>query len=169
MTTPGKALGSPLDKYSRPPLPPKVHAAVRAWVLAASWASAARKNVPLAVANCGAWIDDMIDTVRMHNLAPKLLNDHPETVSLMESWINHEIDGRVLKHAVLSSARAQGIADHQFDWPLLNMWIDAAYLRLCARYTAGSFYRWPDLNGGMATAFADLGIPAADLRQRVKT
>jgi hypothetical protein len=165
--------GSPLRAAPppcAPPLPPEIDVAVRAHVLTTWWLLAARKNIPLSIAKYEGKVDGIVDALRMHRTAQKLLDGDPKTTALLESWINFDLDSRAIKHAVHASARAQGIRENDFDWQVLSLWINEAGDRLLdRRRDTGEAYRRPDLDAGMAIVFAEFGIPAVNLRGWVKT
>ncbi|HVT28209.1 MAG TPA: hypothetical protein VHE81_09355 [Lacipirellulaceae bacterium] len=151
------------------PLPTGLYDAVRPKLLAAMQDIAARKNVPFTVARCEDGVDDMMQFLRGPELAGKFLVGHPDVVRQMEAYIDAGFDHAIIRQFFYESATAQGLSDDQIDWQLLVLWIHEAMIRLSARHPAGSFYRWPDLGEGTAAALAEFGIPAVDLRQRVKT
>ena len=81
----------------------------------------------------------------------------------MEYGADNDLDGLAILHAVSTSARVQCIGDDQLEWETLGLLTGEAFIRLRDRYRAGTFYRWPYVNGGMAAAFAELDIPTVSL------
>jgi hypothetical protein len=150
-------------QLDRPALPHAIYEAAYARALEATQKMAARKNMPPAVAQCEDVARGTVRYLHYFDHAEKLLVDHPRAIAMMDDTTDTHLDSLAMRYAVLASAKAQGIADDQLDWDTLILWLDEARTRLRARYPSGSFYCWPDLDGGMAVAFAEFGIPEVSL------
>lgn len=122
-----------------------------------------RKRLPPAIAQCEEVARGTVRYLHYFDLAEKLLVDHPRAVAMMDDSTDTHLDSLAVNHAFMTSARLQGIADDQLDWDTLILWLDEARARLRACYPSGAFYRWPDLDSGMAVAFAEFGIPEVSL------
>jgi hypothetical protein len=154
----------PLEfRLARLSLSPEVHRAVRAPVLAAMHAIAARKNVPPDVAKIDARADGVVDFAHVFGLAGKLMTGDCRTIALMERAADHGLDRDMAARAALVSALAREPRGDRLDWEVLALWADEALKRLRARHPEGSFYRWPDIGGGMPVAFAAFGILSAEV------
>jgi hypothetical protein len=59
---------------------------------------------------------------------------------------------------VFATARAESMQDGEVDWEMVAMWADEVTIKLRQRFPEGSFYRWPDINRGMAATYAEFGM-----------
>ncbi len=126
---------------------------------------AARKNAPVAVDRCEKRVDDLMQFLRAPDLAEEFVDGDPKTVALMEAYIDVELDGSVVRHILYQIAKAQGIAGGELDWEVFGRWVHEIFLRMSARHSAGSFYRWSDLGSDPVAALAEFSITTVDLRE----
>jgi hypothetical protein len=137
---------------------PYVYEATRARVLSALAVIAIEKNVRLSKVDCAAFAEGTITYLHYSGLCKALIDDDVAAVTAMESGIDNMLDRFAAEEAVLASARAQGVHNGDVDWNTVALFADQIMHRLRKEISAGSFYRWPDIRGGMSEAFAPFGI-----------